>query len=235
VSGRLAGRVALVTGASRGIGAAVAVRLAAEGAHVVLMARTVGGLEETDDAVRAAGGTATLIPQDLRKLDELEKLGPVLHERFGRLDVLVANAGILGTLTPVSHMAPAKWDEVMAVNLAVNHRLIRTLDPLLRASDAGRAIFVTSGAGSTPRAYWGAYAVSKAALDMMVRIWAEETRQTNLRVNLLSPGAIRTKMRAEAFPGERPDSLPPPDAITEAFVALAEPACTRHGETVTAR
>ena len=235
MSGRLSGRVALVTGASRGIGAAVAVRFAAEGAHVVLMARTVGGLEETDDAVRAAGGTATLIPQDLRKLDELEKLGPALFERFGRLDVLAANAGILGGLTPVAHMAPAKWDEVMTVNVAVNHRLIRTLDPLLRASDAGRAIFVTSGAGSTPRAYWGAYAVSKAALDMMVRIYAEEVRQTNLRVNLLSPGAIRTKMRAEAFPGERPDSLPAPDAITEAFVALAEPACTRHGETVKAR
>jgi len=235
VSGRLSGRVALVTGASRGIGAAVAVRFAAEGAHVVLMARTVGGLEETDDAVRAAGGTATLIPQDLRKLDELEKLGPALFERFGRLDVLAANAGILGGLTPVAHMAPAKWDEVMTVNVAVNHRLIRTLDPLLRASDAGRAIFVTSGAGSTPRAYWGAYAVSKAALDMMVRIYAEEVRQTNLRVNLLSPGAIRTKMRAEAFPGERPDSLPAPDAITEAFVALAEPGCTRHGETVKAR
>ncbi len=235
MSGRLSGRVALVTGASRGIGAAVAVRFAAEGAHVVLMARTVGGLEETDDAVRAAGGTATLIPQDLRKLDELEKLGPALFERFGRLDVLAANAGILGGLTPVAHMAPAKWDEVMTVNVAVNHRLIRTLDPLLRASDAGRAIFVTSGAGSTPRAYWGAYAVSKAALDMMVRIYAEEVRQTNLRVNLLSPGAIRTKMRAEAFPGERPDSLPAPDAITEAFVALAEPGCTRHGETVKAR
>jgi len=235
VSGRLTGRVALITGASRGIGAAVAVRFAAEGAHVILMARTVGGLEEVDDAVRAAGGTATLVPQDLRRLDELERLGPVLLERFGRLDVLVANAGILGGLTPVAHMDPTKWDEVMAVNVAVNHRLIRTLDPLLRASDAGRAIFVTSGAGATPRAFWGAYAVSKAALDMMVRIWAEEVRQTSLRVNLLSPGAIRTKMRAEAFPGERPDTLPPPEEITEAFVALAEPACTRHGEIVKAR
>jgi NAD(P)-dependent dehydrogenase (short-subunit alcohol dehydrogenase family) len=235
VSGRLAGRVALITGASRGIGAAVAVRFAAEGAHVVLMARTVGGLEEMDDAVRAAGGTATLIPQDLRKLDELEQLGPALAARFGRLDVLVANAGVLGGLTPVAHMAPAKWDEVMTVNLTVNQRLIRTLDPLLRASDAGRAIFVTSGAGSTPRAFWGAYAVSKAALDMMVKIYAEEVRQTNLRVNLLSPGAIRTKMRAEAFPGEPPSTLPPPDAITDAFVALAEPACTRHGEIIKAR
>jgi len=230
MSKRLEGRVALITGASRGIGAAVAKRFAAEGAHVVLMARTIGGLEEIDDEIRAAGGAATLIPQDLSKLDELEKLGPALHQRFGRLDILVANAGLLGALTPIAQFEPRMWDEVMTVNVAANQRLIRTLDPLLRASDAGRAVFVTSGAGQVPRAYWGVYAVSKAALEMMVKIYAAETEKTNLRVNLLSPGAIRTKMRAQAFPGEHPDSLPPPDSITDLFVDLADPACTRHGE-----
>jgi NAD(P)-dependent dehydrogenase (short-subunit alcohol dehydrogenase family) len=234
VSGRLAGRVALITGASRGIGAAVAVRFAAEGAHVVLMARTVGGLEETDDAVRAAGGTATLIPQDLRKLDELEKLGPVLHERFGRLDVLVANAGILGTLTPVSHMAPAKWDEVMAVNLAVNHRLIRTLDPLLRASDAGRAIFVTAGVARKPEAYWGPYAATKAALEALARSWAMELERTAVKVNLLDPGAIATGLRAQAFPGEPAGHASDPAKLAPLLLDLASPACRRHGQIISA-
>lgn len=232
--GRLAGRVALVTGASRGIGAAVARRFAAEGAHVVAVARTAGGLEELDDAIRAGGGRATLVPLDLTDFPALDRLGQALHERFGRLDVLVGNAGLLGSLTPVAHMKPEEWERVLAVNLTANWRLIRSLDALLRASDAGRAIFVTSAAAARPRAYWGAYAVSKAALEMLVRIYAAEVARSPVRVNLLDPGAVRTAMRAAAYPGEDPARLPPPESVTEPFVALAEPACRRHGEVVRA-
>ncbi len=230
----LAGRVALITGASRGIGAAVAERLGAEGAHVVLLARTVGGLEEVDDRVRAKGGTATLIPADLADHAQLDLLGPALAERFGRLDILIGNAGLLGTLGPVPHHDPKLWDQVVAVNLTANFRLIRALDPALRASDAGRAVFVTSGAAHKGRAYWGAYAATKAALEAMVRAWAAETTKTRLRINLVNPGPIRTSMRAHAFPGEDPATLRPPEAITQVFVDLASPACTSHGEVVEA-
>jgi NAD(P)-dependent dehydrogenase (short-subunit alcohol dehydrogenase family) len=230
--GRLAGRVALITGASRGIGAAVARRFAAEGARLILLGRTTGGLEETDDAVRAAGGEAALAPFDLADFDAIDRLGGVIFERHRRLDILVANAGMLGTLTPVAHIKPAEWDKVMAVNLTANWRLIRSLDPLLRASPAGRAIFVTSAAGRAPRAYWGGYAVSKAALDMLVGIYAAEVAQSALRVNLIDPGRVRTAMRAKAYPGEAPDSLPAPDEIADAFVELASEECTRHGELV---
>ena len=231
--GRLAGRVALVTGASRGIGAAVARRFAAEGAHLVLLARTVGGLEEVDDEIRNAGGKpATLVPLDLREFDALDQLGASLHERFGKLDILVGNAGELGTLSPLGHVKPGDWDSVMALNVTANWRLIRSLDPLLRQSDAGRAIFVTSGITAKPTAYWGPYAAAKAALEMLVRTYAAETEKTNLRVNLLSPGALRTRMRAKAFPGEDPQGLPPPEAVAELFLELAEPACQRHGELV---
>ncbi len=230
--GRLRDRIALVTGASRGIGAAVARRFAHEGAHVVLAARTVGGLEEADDAIRAAGGSATLVPLDLADGDAIDRLGRALYERFKRLDVLAACAGDLGTLTPVSHIRPAEWDRVIAVNLTANYRLIRSLDPLLRASPSGRAIFVTSGAARGPRAYWGTYAVSKAGIEMLAGIYADETRQSHLRVNLIDPGRVRTKMRAHAYPGEDPMSLPHPDEVTDPFVELAEAACTRHGETV---
>ncbi|HLB79122.1 MAG TPA: SDR family NAD(P)-dependent oxidoreductase [Dongiaceae bacterium] len=233
--GRLAGRIALVTGASRGIGAAVARRFAAEGAQLVLVARTVGGLEETDDAVRAAGGAATLVPLDLADFAAIDRLGQALHERFGRLDVLVGNAAALGTLTPAAQIKPAEWDGVLAVNLTANWRLIRSLDPLLRASAAGRALFVTSGAAHGAHAYWGAYAVSKAALEMLVLTYAAEVARTALRVNLVNPGAVRTVLRARAFPGEDPAALPHPDDITEVFVDLAEAACTRHGEVVEAR
>ncbi|HSE78023.1 MAG TPA: SDR family NAD(P)-dependent oxidoreductase [Alphaproteobacteria bacterium] len=230
---RLARRVALITGASRGIGAAVAKRFAAEGAHVVLVARTVGGLEEVDDAVRAAGASATLVPLDLRDLDRIDPLGPALYERFKRLDILVGNAGMLGTLGPLSHHDAKLWDDVIKVNLTANWRLIRTLEPLLKRSDAGRAIFVTSGAAHMAQAYWGAYSASKAALEMMIKTWAAELERTKVRVNLLSPGIVRTAMRAAAFPGEDPARLRPPESITDAFVDLAAPDCTRNGEIVT--
>lgn len=229
---RLAGRTALITGASRGIGAAVAKRYAAEGAHVVLIARTVGGLEELDDAIKAAGGSATLVPLDLRELDRIDPLGPALYQRFGKLDIMVANAGLLGTLGPLAHHDAKLWNDVMTVNVTANWRLIRTLEPLLRRSDAGRAIFVTSGAAQKAQAYWGAYATTKAALEMMAQTWAAELAKTDVRVNLLSPGPIRTSMRAHAFPGEDPNSLRPPEAITDSFVDLALPSCTRHGEVV---
>ncbi len=231
---RLAGRIALITGASRGIGAAVARRFAAEGARLVLAARTQGGLEETDDAVRAAGGEATLVPLDLAETETIDHLGAAIHERFGRLDVLVGNAAILGGLGPLAHADPETWDRVVALNLTANWRLIRSLDPLLRASDSGRGIFVTSGAPRAAIPYWGPYAVSKAALEMLVRTYAAEVAKTAIRVNLIDPGAVRTGMRAEAMPGEDPMTLPHPDDIAGAFVDLAEPACTRNGEVVAA-
>ena len=229
---RLAGRVALVTGASRGIGRAVAVALAAEGAHVILVARTVGGLEETDDLVRAAGGVATLVPHDLAVHAPLDELGGRIAERFGRLDVLVGNAAVLGVLGPVHHMDPEVFERVMAVNVTATWRLIRSFDPLLRASDAGRAIFVTSGAarGATP--YWGAYAASKAALEMLALTYAGEVRRTSIRVNLVDPGVVRTRMRAGAFPGENPKKLPPPESVAPTCVELAVPSCHPHGEIV---
>lgn len=229
---RLADRVALITGASRGIGAAVAVRFAAEGAHVVLVARTVGGLEEVDDQVQKAGGRATLVPMDLADYAKIDQMAAALHQRFTRLDVLVGNAGILGTLSPMGHIDPKEWERVLAVNLTANWRLIRAMDPLLRMSDSGRAIFVTSGVARSVFPYWGAYAASKAALEHMVRTWAGEISKTPVRVNLLDPGVVRTRMRAQAFPGEDPQKLRPPEAITNAFVALAAEDCTRHGELV---
>jgi NAD(P)-dependent dehydrogenase (short-subunit alcohol dehydrogenase family) len=233
--GRLDGRIALITGASRGIGAAVAERFAAEGAQLVLTARTVGGLEETDDAVRRTGGRrATLVPLDLRDFDKIDQLGASLFERFGRLDILVGNAGALGTLSPAGHIAPDVWQQVLDVNLTANWRLIRSLDALLRAAEAGRAIFVTSGAAAGAFAYWGAYAASKAALEALVRSYAAEVAKTALKVNLLDPGAVRTRMRAQAFPGEDPRRLTPPESIAERFVELASADCTRHGEVVRA-
>jgi NAD(P)-dependent dehydrogenase (short-subunit alcohol dehydrogenase family) len=232
--GRLAGRLALITGASRGLGAAVAKRFAAEGAQVVLVARTVGGLEETDDQVRGAGGSATLVPLDLADFDAIDRLGQSLHERFGRLDILVGNAAVLGTLSPVGHIRVRDWSEVIGLNLTANWRLIRSLDPLLRASDAGRAIFVTDAVARRPRAFWGAYAASKAGLEALVRVYADETERTKLRVNLIDPGRLRTPLRARAFPGEKPKSVPGPESATDAFVALAEAGCTRHGELIEA-
>jgi NAD(P)-dependent dehydrogenase (short-subunit alcohol dehydrogenase family) len=226
---RLSGRVALVTGASRGIGYAVASAFAAEGAHVVALARTVGGLEELDDAIRIAGGTATLVPADLRDYPALDRLGAALFERFGKLDIFIGNGGILGRLTPLAHVDPKLWDEVMAVNVTANWRLIRSLDLLLRQSDSGRALFVTSGVARRVPAYWGPYAVSKAALEALVKTYAAETATTNLRVNLVSPGPVRTRMRAEAMPGEDPETLPPPEAVAAALLPLLDPALTVTG------
>ena len=231
---RLAGRVALITGASRGLGAAIARRYAAEGAELILVARTVGGLEEVDDAVRAAGSRATLVPLDLSDFAALDRLGAAIFERHKRLDVLVANGAMLGTLSPVAHIDPKEWQRVIDVNLTANWRLIRSLDPLLRAAPQGRAIFVTSAA-ATPRAYWATYGVSKAALEALVGIYAEETEKTNLRVNLIDPGRMRTVMRAQAYPGENPETLPEPETVTEAFVALAEDACTLHSARIKAK
>ena len=220
--GRLAGRIALVTGASRGIGRAVARRFAEEGADLVLIARTVGALEELDDEIRKINGkTSLLVPLDLREFDAIDRLGAALYERFGRLDVLVGNAGDLGTLTPIGHIEPKEWQRVLDLNLTANWRLIRSLDPLLRLSEAGRAIFVSSGAARGARAYWGTYAISKAALEMLVTTYAEEIKQTKVRANLIDPGRTRTGMRAQAYPGEDPMTLPTPDEIAEKFVPLA--------------
>ena len=227
---RLSGRIALVTGASRGIGRAVAKRFAEEGAHVIINARTQGALEELDDEIQAIGGQATLVPGDLTDFDMIDQMGRAVFERWKKLDILVGNAGVLGTLSPIPHINPKTWDQVMAVNVTVNYRLIRSFDPLLRASDAGRAIFVSSGVASKPRAYWGVYAVSKAALETMARIYAEEVKSSNLRVNIINPGATRTGMRAEAMPGEDPEILKTPESITGLFVDLAAPSCQKHGE-----
>lgn len=228
--GRLAGRIALITGASRGLGAAVAERFAAEGAQLILVARTQGGLEETDDRVRAAGGQATLVPLDLTKFDEIDRIAAAVAHRFGKLDILVGNAAQLPNLTPVGHLSPKDWQRTMDINLTANWRLIRAFDQGLRLSDAGRLIMVTSGAAAGAFAYWGAYAASKAALETLVASYANETKQTNIRANLLDPGAVRTGMRAQAFPGEDPDTLRPPEEVAPVFVNLAEAACTLHGQ-----
>jgi NAD(P)-dependent dehydrogenase (short-subunit alcohol dehydrogenase family) len=229
---RLEGRVALITGASRGIGAEVAVQYAEEGAHVILVARTVGGLEEIDDRVKAAGGGATLVPLDLTDSPAIDRLGGAIADRWGRLDILVANAGMLGGTRPVGHFTPEVWEQVFAVNVHANWRLIRSLDALLRASDAGRAIFVTSRAATLHRPYLSAYGASKAALDAMVKTYAGELEKTDVKVNLLDPGVVRTEMRAQLMPGDDPDTLPPPEALGPLFVEMAEPSFTRNGEIV---
>ncbi len=235
MTGRLDGRIALVTGASRGIGAAVAELFAREGAQLILVARTVGGLEETDDRVRAAGGQATLVPMDLTDFDAVNRLGASIYERWGKLDVLVANHGTLGTLSPIAQYDPKLWDEVMGINLTACQRMIRSLDPLLRQSESGRAIFVTSDAAIGERPNWGAYAVSKAALEAMVRSYAGENRRSALRINLLNPGAVRTAMRATAYPGEDPAALKTPEEIAPAFLDLAAADCVAHGERIDAQ
>jgi NAD(P)-dependent dehydrogenase (short-subunit alcohol dehydrogenase family) len=226
----LADRTALVTGASRGIGRATALALAKAGAHVIAVARTVGGLEELDDEIKSAGGSATLVPLDLKDYEGIARLGSALFERYQKLDVLVGNAGILGPLSPLSHVEPKAWDDVMAVNVTANWHLIRCMEPLLLKSDAGRAVFLSSGVSWAPRAYWGPYAVSKAALNTMVQTWAAETAKTALRVNLFTPGPIRTRMRAQAMPGEDPMSLETPEQVAGKIVELCLPSFTDSGK-----
>ncbi len=228
-------RVALVTGASRGIGFSTALALAKDGVHVVGLARTKRGLETLDDAIHAAGGTCTLMPYDLLKGDLIEGLGPVLFDRFGRLDILVGNAGMLGGLTPLAQTDPATWERVFALNVTANLRLIRTCDPLLRVSEAGRAVFVTTGATVSCKPFWGAYAASKAALEAMVRVYAGEVAHTKLKVNLLDPGRVRTAMRAEAYPGEDPATLPDPETVAQVIAAMTRADYHAHGLRVDAR
>jgi NAD(P)-dependent dehydrogenase (short-subunit alcohol dehydrogenase family) len=226
----LAGRIALITGASRGIGSATALALAKAGAHVVAVARTVGGLEELDDAIRDVGGAATLVPLDLKDYAGIDRLALALHERFKRLDVLVGNAGILGPLSPLGHVEATAWDDVMAVNVTANWRLIRAMDPLLRGSDAGRAVFLTSEIAALAVAYWGPYAASKAALEVLARTYAAETATTPVRVNLFAPGPLRTRMRAQAMPGEDPMTLEAPDKAAEKIVELCLPSLQVSGK-----
>jgi NAD(P)-dependent dehydrogenase (short-subunit alcohol dehydrogenase family) len=233
----LAGSVALVTGASRGIGAAVAVELARLGAHLVLTARSQGGLEETDDAIRAAaGGNATLLPLDLLKeAEKLDMLGPSVVQRFGRLDVLVHAAGVLAKLTPVAHIQPRDWQESLAVNLSACWRLVRSCDPPLRAAPAGRAVVLTDGVASAPLAYWGLYGAAKAGQEHLVRTWAAETARTPLRVSLFDPGPVATQLRAVAMPGENPAALRRPAEVAPAIAALCLPGeKAPHGEVASA-
>jgi NAD(P)-dependent dehydrogenase (short-subunit alcohol dehydrogenase family) len=216
-------RIALVTGASRGIGRAAAIALAKAGAHVVAVARTSGALEELDDEIReATGQSATLVPMDIAEDGAVDQLGLALHQRFGRVDVLVHAAAILGPMTPVAHIEPKHWERVMAVNLTASYRLIRSIEPLLRASDRPRAIFLTSSRAASPKAFWGPYGATKAALENLVRTWADELENTPIRAVLLDPGRMRTKMRAEAFPGEDPNELPEPTEIGPLIVDLAQ-------------
>jgi len=223
----LAGRIALVTGASRGIGYQAAKGYAAAGAHVVAVARTVGGLEELDDAIRRVGGSATLVPLDLQDSPGIARLGEAIFKRWGKLDVFLANAGVLGQLSPLGHVPPKVWDEVMAVNVTANWRLVRSLDPLLRKSDAGRAIFMSSGAAQKCRPFWGPYSVSKAALEALARTYAGETKNTPVRVVVVDPGKTRTAMRAKAMPGEDPKTLPKPSEIVPHLVEIASPSFQR--------
>jgi NAD(P)-dependent dehydrogenase (short-subunit alcohol dehydrogenase family) len=234
IRGKLKNRLALITGASRGIGAATAKIFAAEGAHVILVARTLGGLEEIDDEIRAKGGISTLRPMDLTDFDEIDAMGATIYQRFGKLDILVANAGLLGTLGPLNHIDPQVWERTIAINLTANWRLIRSLDPLLRLSNSGRAIFLTSAAAQYHRAFWGLYATSKAALEMVVRTYAQEILQTNVTANLFNPGRTQTKMRAEAYPGEDPTLIKTPEFVAKQLVNLALPEFHINGEIITA-
>jgi NAD(P)-dependent dehydrogenase (short-subunit alcohol dehydrogenase family) len=225
----LADRIALVTGASRGIGAALALHLAEAGAHIVAVARTVGALEELDDKIKAAGSSATLVPLDIKDMDGIARLALALNERYGRLDVLVGNAGVLGPLSPLGHVEPKDWDNIFAVNVTANWQLIRTMDPLLKRADAGRAVFITSGLSWMARAYTGAYAASKAALEQLARVYAAECASSNVRINLFGPGPTRTRMYAGGWPGVDPETLPPPEQVAKAIVPLCLPACTENG------
>jgi len=226
------GRIILVTGASRGIGYAAAKQLAASGAHVIAIARTQGGLEDLDDDIKAAGGQCTLVPMDLKDGDSIDRLGKALHDRFGKLDGLLLNAAQLGGITPLPHIKPADFDTIISVNLTANYRLIRALDPLLRASDAGRVVAVTSSVAQSHKAYWGSYAISKAGLEAMANIYAEETEITPVRVNIYDPGGTRTAMRAKAVPGEDASTLPDPIAHWDNLSKLLSAECSETGTLV---
>lgn len=230
MAGRLSNRIALVTGASRGIGYHVARLLAAEGAHVVAVARTVGGLEELDDEIKSVGGSATLVPLDLADMAAVDRLGGVIAERWARLDILVANAGVLGVLAPIAHIEAKTFEKTMAVNVNATWRLIRSVDPLLRMAEAGRAVVLSSGAAHSCKAFWGLYAATKAAEEALVRSWAHETGNLPLRVNSVNPGATRTAMRAMAMPGEDPESLPAPADVAARIVPLLLPDVTETGQ-----
>jgi NAD(P)-dependent dehydrogenase (short-subunit alcohol dehydrogenase family) len=226
---QLENRVAVVTGASRGLGRAIALKLAAEGAHIVATARTQGGLEELDDEIRDIGGTATLVPADIKDFAAIDRLGAAIFERWKKLDILIGNAGVLGKLTPLGHLDPKVFDDAMAVNITANYRLVRSLDPLLRASDAGRAVFITSGLAHKCFAYWGAYSISKAALEALVKTYAAENESTAIRANCFSPGPTRTKMRATAMPGEDPDTLPSAEEVAAQVIPMCLSSFTDNG------
>jgi len=232
---RLKNKIALITGASRGIGAAIAKRFAQEGAQLILVARSSTDLEKVDDEVQKYGPPAVLVPFDLTDLPRIEDLAKSIAGRFGHLDILVGNAAILGGLTPLTHTLPSTWHQVISTNLHVNWHLLRACEPLLIKAHDARILFVTSGITTHPSPYWGAYATSKAALEMMTQVYAAEVKHTAFKVNLINPGSIRTALRAEAMPGEDPSSLPSPEDITEAFVSLAELSCSWHGETLNAQ
>jgi NAD(P)-dependent dehydrogenase (short-subunit alcohol dehydrogenase family) len=236
----LTGRLALVTGASRGIGYFIAKHMAAAGAHVIAVARTVGGLEELDDEIKAerarsGKGEATLAPLDLADMAGIDRLGGAIHERWGKLDILVANAGVLGTISPIGHVEAKTFEKVMTINVTATWRLIRSVDPLLRLSDAGRAVVLSSNAAHSARAFWGPYAASKAAVETLTRSWADETKSYPLRVNAADPGATRTAMRAQAMPGENPETLPHPSEIAARILPMASPDLTRTGQIYQAR
>jgi NAD(P)-dependent dehydrogenase (short-subunit alcohol dehydrogenase family) len=225
-------RLALVTGASRGIGRAAAIALGAAGAHVICIARTVGGLEETDDAIRKKGGSATLVPLNLRDFDAIDRLGATIFERWGKLDAFLGNAGSLGVITPLTHLEPKAFAELVEVNITANWRLIRSLDPLLKRSDAGRVVFITSGAARKHTPYWGGYAMAKAALESIALTFAAECEPTKVKVNLFSPGPVRTAMRAKAMPGEDPSTLTRPEQVVPQIVELLSPSSTKNGEII---
>jgi len=226
----LEGRIALVTGASRGIGYFTALELAKAGAHVIACARTVGGLEELDDAIKAVDGSATLVPFDLADMEAIDRLGGSIFERWGKLDILVANAGVLGVISPIGHIEAKVFEKVMNINVNATWRLIRSVDPLLARSDAGRAVIMSSGAAHKCRPFWSAYSASKAAVEALARTWAGETQTTPLRITSVDPGATRTAMRAQAVPGEDPMSLPHPSEVAKAIVPLLGPGVTETGK-----
>ncbi len=220
MSGLLVGKVAVVTGASRGLGYATALHLAREGAHIIATARTTGGLEQLDDAIKHMGGSATLVPMDLKDYDAIDRLGASIFERWKRLDIFVGNAGTLGKLTPLPHVEPKVWDDALAINITANYRLIRSFDLLLQQSDHGRVVFVTSGLATKCFPYWGTYSIPKAALEALMRTYAQEVASTPIKVNCFSPGATRTKMRATAIPGEDPLTLPTAETVSAQIIPM---------------